>query len=1034
MKKSIFKADDVAVLRFPVLSAEQLSLLAAADDTGLDILVRQRLADPHVREAIYLASPALYRNLEAWESGEGEFNGMAQTVARYLLRMAFRATPFGTFSAVASCRVEGRETRASIAPRPALRRSVQLDCSALSRLALRCNAAPDVASALRYAPNDTMFADGDSLIFTAYDRNKRGRRVYRRVEIERDPFVDAALTAAAEGATIAGIVAALQREFPGEASADEAAEFVAQLIASQVLCCDQLVDITQENPLRALLEQLPAESATRHAVAGVSDAFDGLPVAGPHAPPGAYAAMSERLAELNVRADRGLPTKVDLYAADDPGRVISRELVNDVERAVNRLVSLTRKKTKLNDFVKIFQERYGEAEVPLGVVGDQLEALGFSDRDASLPALSRKVRGERAATDPPRPNLAERVLALALERTQELYLDITALVDAMPEPSLPGQQDATLVAWFALWSSTGDTTSPVVELRSVGSQDPGRVMGRFGYGLPAITDYLRTAARASSLPVVEIVHQPEDRLGNISARPRLSDYEIRIRGGRSAGARCLALDDLTVSVVRERVVIRSRSLGTPIAVRMSNAHAYDKQGNLPLYRFLNHVSNQDYAADLLSLRRRMPNAAFVPGLLYRGMIVSRPAWRVGAEELDRLKNLPKPVQRAAFRALAHARGIPAWVTVSQADNIIPARIDNDWMLDDLLKQAFKQGEIMLGDVFPQGRQPDLHSEDGPHFHEIQIALRAAGQPLQVSSTASAPVRDDYRQAVAPLWSDWVYLKLHVPPHQQNALLAQLTPALATMRSAADIEDWFFVRYRDEQGSHLRLRLHARHGATLERALTGLRPVFEASTRRKLLHSVSIIPYVREAARYGGLARMAICERIFSLDSDIALKALVSMNPEAVDFWREAACAIDSLLLSFGMNGVDERLAFARRAAADFAAEQRFGSEERKRIGEIYAHSAALPLLAGQPTLPSGSESAVVFAEGIAPISALWQQWLAVPEPLFADKRYGVQWSLIHMRLNRLFDRDARLQEAIVWELLKRSYAAHVSRAAHAAVT
>jgi hypothetical protein len=35
-----------------------------------------------------------------------------------------------------------------------------------------------------------------------------------------------------------------------------------------------------------------------------------------------------------------------------------------------------------------------------------------------------------------------------------------------------------------------------------------------------------------------------------------------------------------------------------------------------------------------------------------------------------------------------------------------------------------------------------------------------------------------------------------------------------------------------------------------------------------------------------------------------------------------------------------------------------------------------------------------------------------------------------MPLNRLFGRDSRFQEAIVWELIKRAYVARASRAAH----
>lgn len=737
--------------------------------------------------------------------------------------------------------------------------------------------------------------------------------------------------------------------------------------------------------------------------------------------------LSERLAAFNVRADRGLPTKVDLYAPDDATQVLSAQVVADLERAVARLTTLTRKKGKLAEFVKIFVERYGDAEVPLGIVADQLEALGFSDRDASLPALSRMVRGGGVArTGSGSASLIDRVLSLSLERSNQRYLDITSVVDDGPPPAVPGRQDVSLVAWFALWTVPEGEGAPMVELRSVGAQHPGRLMGRFAHGLPSIAGYLRGTAQRATLPVVEIVHQPEDRLGNISARPRLSDYEIRIRGGEPRQARRLALDDLTISVVRERVVVRSRSLGVPVELRMSNAHAYDRQGNLPLYRFLNQVSSQDFSADLLSLRRRMPNAAFVPGLTYRGMIVSRPAWVVGAEELVPLKKLSREAQREAFRALCRERNMPDWIAMSQADNVIPCRLGNDWMLDGLLKQGFKAGELVISDVFPEDRRPHLRSDAGAHFHEMQIALRSS--PTIVSGTAPAMGGASHREVIAPLWSDWAYFKLHAPPHQQNALLAELAPGLDRMLARGEIDGCFFVRYRDEQGAHLRLRLHDKSGRAMERALAGLRPVFDAASRGRLLHAVSAVPYVREATRYGGPARLAICERIFCIDSALVLQALPSIDADALTSWRDIACAIDAMLLSFGLLDVRARLAFARRAAADFASEQKFSTEERKRIGGIYAGSPPLAIAEGVAPDRPGLRAAPIFDAGIAAIRAQWDAYMAVPEPITAEALYGVQWSLIHMRLNRLFDRDARLQEAIVWELVKRSYAAHVSRA------
>ena len=1024
MKHGGFKADDLSVLRFPVLESGTLFDLATTGTEALAEKVRIYLSDPYTREAIYLASPSLYQRMCAWEAGESVFNGIPETISRYLLRMAYRATPFGTFSAVSHCTVAGCETTIRIPMRKHMRRLAQLDGSALSRLALKCAADPDVRTGLCFSPNDTLFVNGDVIVFTAYARNKRGRRIYRRVEVESSAYVEAVLEIANGGLTVAEIASALMLRFPDEAVRDEVEAFVWELVDAQVLCCDGLVDITDENGLDRLLDHLPPDSDMHATVRVIASALNELDGEKSVTLPGAYASLTDSLAAMQIRSDRGLPTKVDLYASDEGEAKLSADIVAKIELVANELMSITRKRGKLADFVKTFSERYGDSEVPLPIVADQLEALGFSDRDASLPALSRMVRVEKkSAAQTVAPGIVEQVLALAVERMDETYVDITSLIDAAAVRSNSRADGATVVVWFSLWSEGGACGQPVLEIRSVGSQDPGRVMGRFAHGLPAVAAYLRESCRGPRSPVVEIVHQPEDRLGNISARPTLSDFEIRLRGGEPRSARRLALEDLAVSIVRERVVIRSKSLGKPIDLRMSNAHAYDRQGNLPIYRFLNHVSNQDHVADLFSLRKRIPKAQYTPGLKYHDVIVSKPTWLISADDISGLKKLPRALHRDALRTMRNARKMPDWVALVQGDNIIPYHLDNDWMVDDLLKYVFKSGEALLTEVFPQGLQPHLRSDAGPHFHELQLALRTRSPAMVESGIASAP----HTSVVAPIWSRWAYFKLYVPPHLQNAVLGELKPPIDRLLDTSGIDGFFFVRYRDEGGAHLRLRFLASGGHALERTLPALRPAFDDLFDRGLVQKVSMDPYVREILRYGGDARCLACEAIFCEDSRLVLQALPAMDTGNVASWRDAAAAVDCMLLSFGMRTVEQRLFFARRAAADLAAEMKFASEERKRIGTIYSASKPLPLAQNHAPERADIPTADIFAAGIPGIERIWAGVISAPDPIADERLYAIQWSLIHMRLNRILNQDHRLQEAVIWELLKRSYASFVSR-------
>lgn len=1016
-----FAADDFAVLRFAALPVGVLDELAACDEAALDAKIRVLVADADVREALYLASPSLYARLCEWEAGAGAFNGLPQAIARYLLRMASRATPFGTFSCVSACDAGGVRTALALPDRRGMRRLAQLDATVLNRVAQLAAQTPALRPALRYAVNDTALIGPDAVAFIAFARNRHGKRIYRRVELERSVYLDAVVAAAAAPLTIAALVDAVAPQFTGDATAADLDAFAWELVDAQLLCCDQLVDITSADPTRHLLTQLPAGSALHEALARIDAALQSLNGSAAVAPPGAYETVAQTLASLGVGLDRHA-AKVDLYTNDERCGALGDDVVAKVERVVDRLVAVTRKRTKLADFARLFTARFGDAEVPLLVVAEELESLGFSDRDASSPALARIVgtRRKHGANAAP-PSALDRLIETALAAPAAAYVDITACVDASdaPEP-LPGEAGATLVAWLSLWRR-GDGDAPVVEVRSVGSQEPGRVMGRFAAGNAAIGRYLMRSAQTADAPVAEIVHLPDDKLGNISSRPVTARYEVRLRGGASGEATRIALDDLVVGVANGRVLVRSRSLGRHLTLRMSNAHAFDRAEALPVYRFLNHVSNQDYDANLVSLRRRLPRARFVPGLTYLGVIVSRPTWLVARADVERLRKTPRAKLRDAFEALRVERGMPHRVALVQADHVIPYDLRNPWMVDDLLRSVLKSDETTLTDVHPDGMMPYLESAAGSHCHELQLALRAGG-----AARRGAPAPSDFGEAVVPLWDRWVYFNIYTSPHQQVAALAALRPSLDRLVAQGRASGYFFVRYRDDDGAHVRLRVHAPGGGALDAALPALRPAFAALLRDRVVQDVSIATYVRETARYGGDARCAACEEIFCVDSTAVLDALPAFDALALDAWRIAAVAIDSLLRAFGIASFERRLAFAARAARDFATEFAFDSTQRRKIGELYA--AGRPLFVDGALDAADAAAAAPFVDATERVANLWKKAESVAPPLSEAALYGVQWSIVHMRLNRLFGRDQRLQEAVVWELLKRSYASVVHRA------
>lgn len=116
--------------------------------------------------------------------------------------------------------------------------------------------------------------------------------------------------------------------------------------------------------------------------------------------------------------------------------------------------------------------------------------------------------------------------------------------------------------------------------------------------------------------------------------------------------------------------------------------------------------------------------------------------------------------------------------------------------------------------------------------------------------------------------------------------------------------------------------------------------------------------------------------------------------------------------------LDQRFEFSRTAAANYSREFAFTTSENKRIGRIFSvckpelidgalryQGTELPWNLDQLDSVSSREARLIGLDGLAKL-----------------RSYDILWSLVHMRFNRLFTQDQRHQEAVVWELLKRSYA------------
>jgi thiopeptide-type bacteriocin biosynthesis protein len=178
-------------------------------------------------------------------------------------------------------------------------------------------------------------------------------------------------------------------------------------------------------------------------------------------------------------------------------------------------------------------------------------------------------------------------------------------------------------------------------------------------------------------------------------------------------------------------------------------------------------------------------------------------------------------------------------------------------------------------------------------------------------------------------AEWLFIRLYAGP-TSGGFDRLLVDAIPRVLARGLHDSWFFVRYGDDAGPHLRVRLRPRPGCADE-----LIAALEALAGEAGAGSAFDV-YVPELDKFGGPAGMAIAEELFELSSEIAIQLV--RNEQVGGEPRRAICAdlMALVIAAFPPRGV----------------EQRFWSLYAQRLGGGTA--GATPVASAAPTAAAGA--------------------------------------------------------------------------------
>ncbi|MGW7450016.1 lantibiotic dehydratase [Streptomyces sp. NPDC054787] len=1013
-----------AMVRAPSLPTDALVEAGAAADG--DTLTP---AAPLVRLAIEVASHDLAAALARTRPDDPAARRVRGKLARYLIRMCTRPTPYGVFAGVGLARWADR-TDLALAPGPPRTRT-RPDMAWLLGLVHRLEEDPEIRAGLRLVTNSSVVLRGGRALLPDGRTGVAAEAVSIRLTAAVRQVLETARQPTQPDVLAAGLT------LLAGATADKAAALVERLRAQGFLQSDLRPPLTGGDPTGHVLRRLAAVPGAQDVAVALGELsrslarWDGLPLS---ARIDAWPELIERATVLHPAAPGTSVLQTDLALTLD-GQGLHSEVAAEAAHAAELLLRLSpfpAGPPRLESYRRSFLSRYGlERRVPLLELIDPDLGLGppFDLASNHSPTPYDQRRG-RLLLD----------LALAANRERRQVVDLSERqVEELTTPRLdpascPPSLDLTLFVAAASPAAVDAGEFRLVVGPNLGAPAAGRHLGRFvdllgptaRAGLDEIAQ-LEQAASPDTL-LAELVYQPERaRAANVAVRPAVRAHEIVL--GTSPGVsrrRVVPLDELTVGLHAGRLIVEWPAGGARVVG--VQGHMLNPMGAPPPLRFLLDVATDGRCQFTPFSWGPANGLSFLPRVQHGRIVLALAQWRLDDSDLS--AGTSADAFADALAAWRERWAVPRRVYLSSGDNRLLLDLsdpDQVEVLREELKGLPDARSALLQEALPGPEDAWLPGGGRGHVCEIVVPLVRArperqdeGAPAGVAPLAEDPASPAVVDGVSavraetrlrPPGSDWLYLKLYGSPWQQDELIAGPVRTFGEFVTAAGLADtWYFIRYTDPE-SHLRIRFHGERsvllGPLMDQACRWAGDVLATGSGTRFAFDT----YEREVERYGGAEGMHAAEAVFGADSSSVARLLQAGEDGELTLDRTdlAVSSVDDLLESLGL-APDERLRFYRGASEV----SREGGDEFRQRGHRLRETL------GRPDCADTAVLRLLLAErrtALAPAADL----------LTALRREGrlershteLCRSFVHMHLNRLVGLDGAAERQVL-ELLRRT--------------
>lgn len=986
--------------------------------------VRAALTDEEFRASVWFSSESAAQELDRLARQHDRDSPIMERVAdmgmSYLLRACSRPTPFGMHGVwgVGSFASASRAGARDTSPR----RWIRLDHRILQELHKRAMESHHECEESIWYANPTLYRLGPvwRYLWLTDDGG-----AYVLSQISDSSAISSAIRSSRRGAEYRNILSAIERKIgwePRDRGQASSRQLLDALIARHLLVAATLPSVVE----------LPSDTEQIDRI---------VPTLGAQAKEAEVASTDAQCREIaeniaielkgdGVELGRS-PVWVDLIDESEAS-CLGPQVQSELKRATVLLQCMPRNNgmaDELRDFATRFEDRFGDASVPLMKALDPEFGIEFQHRERSQGDSPRRAL-EVSST-----NSFIESLAWRGSPDEAIEIDAETLTrGGRPPIELPStfELHAAISAESASAIDRGQFT---LLIRGLGGPVSFATAARMAPRDSRVWAMCEEAARLETrfregVIVAEIVHVPEGR--NVTCRPSVREFEIPLGGvaPRGVAPRSQVYQilpaDLDVMIVDGEVLLWSRSHQRFVLPRLSCADNYVRS-RVPVYRFLGGLEDQYGARSFGWNWGNLQRSVFLPRVVSKRSIFSLAQWQISAGAEGNRSPIERRDISYRLRELRDVYGLPRVVRMLDGDRGFLIDIQEDVCQRLIARQVGRAGRAVLVEAFPQhDKAASISRERYVHeliFHGYVSRQESERRPVSYAPRPRPRNRSD---------RGWIQVKIYLPSSLADAAIANLFPALAGGSDDDTTPDWFFVRYGDPD-RHLRLRLRVplmRLGEYAERLEETLEE-WNSDLNLKTLWS----SYRGEVSRFGGRVGLRKAEKIFCADS----RAIAAYLDGEGDRHRAERLAIASMLgagLIRNLELTPKRTSiwlhrYAKelktgRISGDVRTVERASRSLYEQIGDHlweYTMDNASPFITatnGYRDEGSTSRSSIDLGRQWDSVLDLWDGLLELIRigRASVDPMY-LAGLLLHLHVNRLFESSAARNEFIVVDVLRR---------------